>query len=122
MDRSEKPDCGLPKLKSMPTLQDPIATIIRDSTGSMTSYMLVPGDPVESGFEDYNHTILLYVNLRMRIWRIIHLKNCEKVPNDRARAAMIAIREMRSQEADVYLCVFGGLKKNRYEANSLLLL
>ena len=104
----------------MPTLQDPIATIIRDSTGSMTSYMLVPEDLVESGFEDYNHTILLYVNLRMRTWQIIHLKNCEKVSNNWARAAMIVIREMRSQEADVYLCVFGGVKENQYEVSSLL--
>ena len=59
LKRSKKPNCGLPKLKSMSTLQNPIATIIRDSTGSMTSYMLVLEDLVESGFEDYNHPNLL---------------------------------------------------------------
>lgn len=97
------------KLRSLPVLQDPIATIVHDDSATKHSYMLILGDPVGEGWESCNHPILVCINLVFNTWRIISLRNSRKVPCGRAHGSMIVSGELRTRDRDVYLCVFGGV-------------
>ncbi|KAL5530808.1 hypothetical protein ACEPAF_7066 [Sanghuangporus sanghuang] len=105
--RPDKLDLVLPKLGSLPALQNASGAIVYDLTASKTRYLLILGDAV-----NHNHPILICINLELNTWRNIRLKNAEKVPRGRSRASMIVIGDLRAPDSDVFLCLFGGVNED----------
>ncbi|KAH8115678.1 hypothetical protein DFH11DRAFT_1586395 [Phellopilus nigrolimitatus] len=115
LSSNDESKIALPRLGSLPVLQDPIGTLFYDKSRSRTTYLLIFGDPIAPGLED--HPILICINLTLNLWSEIALLNSRKLKDGRAAAQMIVTGEIGMP--NIYLSIFGGIDDKVEEAFSL---
>ena len=102
------------KRTSLPLLQDPVGTILRDRQKRIT-YLLILGDIVETFSKDDDNPkapLLLCINLTLGKWLEIPLKKAKRVEGGRCRASMVVTGDIGSP--DLKLLVFGGVNNVSY--------